>query len=172
MVSLYPSNKLLCFVLFSHFIDQEPEACEIRGHGRTVRDGIIWFQILYYGEERLICSTSPILYQKQQSEHSRQVPCIQSEPLGFPFLHIYCVCYIKSCSFGACMAQSVKHWTLDFSSGHDHAVHEMEPGIGLCTNSTEPAWDTLSLSTHLPRPLKSVSNLFFYLLFCPLRGGI
>ena len=37
------------------------------------------------------------------------------------------------------MAQSVKHLTLDVGSGHDLAVHEMEPSMGLCTDSMEPA---------------------------------
>ena len=43
------------------------------------------------------------------------------------------------------MAQSVKHPTLDFSSGHDLAVGEFEPHSGLCDDSAEPAWDYLSL---------------------------
>ena len=36
------------------------------------------------------------------------------------------------------MAQSVKDPTLDFSSGHDLMVHELEPCVGLSTDSTEP----------------------------------
>ena len=46
---------------------------------------------------------------------------------------------------GAWVAQSVGRLTLDFSSGHDRMVLEIEPHIGLCTNSAEPAWDSLSL---------------------------
>ena len=42
------------------------------------------------------------------------------------------------------MAQSVKHLNLDFSSGHDLNVDELEPDIGLCVDSAEPAWDSLS----------------------------
>ena len=42
------------------------------------------------------------------------------------------------------MAWSVKRLTLDFGSGHDVAVCEIEPHIRLCTGSTEPAWDSLS----------------------------
>ena len=47
------------------------------------------------------------------------------------------------------MAQSVKCLAFDFGSGHDLAVHGSEPCIGLCADSTEPAWDSLppSLST-------------------------
>ena len=58
------------------------------------------------------------------------------------------------------VAQSVKHLTLDFSSGRDLVVHEIlyflmfpysMPRVRLCTHSTDPAWDSLSLP--LP-PLK------------------
>ena len=44
---------------------------------------------------------------------------------------------------------SVKCLTLHFSSGHDLTVHEIEPRVGLCANSAEPAWDSLSLSLSL-----------------------
>ena len=42
------------------------------------------------------------------------------------------------------MAQLVKHLTLDFGSGHDLTVREIETRLWLCTDSTEPAWDSLS----------------------------
>ena len=54
------------------------------------------------------------------------------------------------------VAQSVKHLTLGFSSGHDLEVHEFEPRIRLCTDSVEPAWD-LSLPLSLPFPQLSLS---------------
>ena len=44
------------------------------------------------------------------------------------------------------MAQLVKCPTFDFGSDHDSTVHEMEPHVGLCTDSEEPAWDSLSFS--------------------------
>ena len=44
------------------------------------------------------------------------------------------------------MAQSLKHLTLDFGSGHTLMVGEFEPFIRLCTDSAEPAWDSLSAS--------------------------
>ena len=47
------------------------------------------------------------------------------------------------------MAQLVKRPTLGFSSGHDLTVHEFEPRTGLCADSVEPAWDSLSLPLHL-----------------------
>ena len=40
---------------------------------------------------------------------------------------------------GTQAAQSVKNLILDFGSDHDVMVHEFEPHIGLCTDSTEPA---------------------------------
>ena len=45
----------------------------------------------------------------------------------------------------AWVAQSVKHLTLDFSSGHD-IIHEFESCIRLCADNVEPAWDSVSLS--------------------------
>ena len=36
------------------------------------------------------------------------------------------------------MAQSVKHLTLGFSSGHDLTVSDFEPHVGLCAGSAEP----------------------------------
>ena len=50
------------------------------------------------------------------------------------------------------MAQSVKPLTLDFDSGHGPFVCGIEPLIGLCADSTEPALDSLppSLSASSP----------------------
>ena len=45
---------------------------------------------------------------------------------------------------GAWVAQSVKCPTLDLGSGHDLMVSEFEPRTGLCADSAEPAWDSLS----------------------------
>ena len=42
------------------------------------------------------------------------------------------------------MAYSVKHLTLDFGSGHDLVVHGLEPHVGLCADSVEASWDSLS----------------------------
>ena len=50
---------------------------------------------------------------------------------------------------GAWVAQSVKHQTLEFGSGHDLMVHGLEAHIPLCTDSEEPAWDSLFLSLSL-----------------------
>ena len=49
------------------------------------------------------------------------------------------------------MAHSVEHLILDFGSGHDLMVRELEPGIGLCADSEEPAWDALSAPPLLMR---------------------
>ena len=53
-------------------------------------------------------------------------------------------------SWGAWMAQSVKHLTLDFGSGHDLTVPGFKPCVRLYTDSAEPAWDCLSLSLSAP----------------------
>ena len=56
------------------------------------------------------------------------------------------------------MAQSVKCPTLDFGSGHDLMVHGFKPRVGLCTDSIEPAWDSLSPSVSLyPSPICTLS---------------
>ena len=49
------------------------------------------------------------------------------------------------------MAQSVKHLTLDFDSGHDPTVRETEPHVGLCADCAEPASDSLSASPMLSK---------------------
>ena len=57
------------------------------------------------------------------------------------------------------MAQSVKHLTLDFSSGHACTVHGFKPCVELCADSVEPACDSLSPSLSLPLPrLHSLSQ--------------
>ena len=53
------------------------------------------------------------------------------------------------------VAQPVKHPTLGFSLGHDLTVCGIEPRIGFCADSMEPAWDSLSL----PLPLFHVCSL-------------
>ena len=63
---------------------------------------------------------------------------------------------------GAWVAQSVEWPTLDFGSGHDLTVRGFEPCLGLCTMSTEPASDPLSLSLSLSLsvpPLLSLSKI-------------
>ena len=49
----------------------------------------------------------------------------------------------------AWMALLVKRPTLDFRLGHDLTLHEIDPHIGLCADSVEPAWDSLSPSLSL-----------------------
>ena len=48
------------------------------------------------------------------------------------------------------MAQSVKQLTLDFGSGHDLTICEIEPGIDLQTDSTWSVLDLLSLPLFAP----------------------
>ena len=42
------------------------------------------------------------------------------------------------------MAQSIKCANLDVGSGHDLKVPEIKPRVGLCADSSEPTWDSLS----------------------------
>ena len=51
---------------------------------------------------------------------------------------------------GTWVAQSVEHLAVDFSSGHGLMVCEFEPHVGPCTDSVEPAWDSLSLPLSAP----------------------
>ena len=53
---------------------------------------------------------------------------------------------------GAWVAQLVKCPTFDFGSGHDLGICESEPCVGLCIDSEEPAWDSLSPSLSAPPP--------------------
>ena len=60
----------------------------------------------------------------------------------------------------AWVAQSVKHLTLDLSSGHELAAVGSSPVSGLWADSMEPASDSLSLSLSLslcPSPAHAVS---------------
>ena len=42
-------------------------------------------------------------------------------------------------TWGIWVAQSVKLLILDFDSGHDLIVHEIDPHVGLCADNEEPA---------------------------------
>ena len=58
---------------------------------------------------------------------------------------------------GAWVAQLVKHLTLDFSSCHYLVVHGIKPQVGLCADSEEPPWDSLSPFLSAP-PLLALSQ--------------
>ena len=49
---------------------------------------------------------------------------------------------------GIGVAQSVKHLTFDLGSSHDLTVGDTEPRLRLCTDSMEPAWDSVSLTLY------------------------
>ena len=57
------------------------------------------------------------------------------------------------------MAQSVKRPALDFGSGHDLTVCGFEPLIGLCADSVELAWDSLSPLLSVPPRLVHALSL-------------
>ena len=46
---------------------------------------------------------------------------------------------------GAWATQSFKQQTLGIGSGYDLLVRDFEPHTGLCADSTESAWDSVSL---------------------------
>ena len=57
---------------------------------------------------------------------------------------------------GVWVAHSIKLPILGFGSGHDLMVCGLKPHNRLCTDSMEPAWDSLSLS--LPSSLSKLIN--------------
>ena len=60
---------------------------------------------------------------------------------------------LKFSPLGVWVTQLVRYMTLDFGSGHGFMVCEFKPHVGLCTDSMEPAWDSLSPSHSAPPPL-------------------
>ena len=72
-------------------------------------------------------------------------------PLSLPLPHLFSLSKINI--WGTWVAQSIKHLTPGFSSGHDLRVHGPKPHTGLCTDSVEPAWDSLSPSPSVPSSL-------------------
>ena len=64
-------------------------------------------------------------------------------------------CFKGTILGGTWVSQLVKRPTLDFSSGQDLRVLGFEPCARLCTNSVEPAWDSLSPSL-CPSPAPSL----------------
>ena len=53
---------------------------------------------------------------------------------------------------GTWMAHWVECLILDFGSGHDLTVHEIKAPVRYCADSTESAWDSLSLPLPPPHP--------------------
>ena len=52
------------------------------------------------------------------------------------------------------MVQSVERPTLDSGSGHDLVVGEFQTHVGLCADSSKPAWESVS---HSVPPLLALS---------------
>ena len=63
---------------------------------------------------------------------------------------------------GTWVAQVVKCLTLGFGPGHDLTIHEIEPQVGLHTDSMDTTWDSLSpsLSAPLPHPHRTHACTF------------
>ena len=70
-------------------------------------------------------------------------------------------CQDKNKRWGSRVAQSVKHPTLDLSSGRDLTARGFEPLIWLCADSAEPAWNSLSLPLSASSPLTHTFSLSF-----------
>ena len=70
-----------------------------------------------------------------------------------------CMCFERKGCLGWLSWLSVQ---LDFGSGHDLTVCEIEPYVGLRADSTEPAWDSHSLPfcVFLP-PIMCIHSLYF-----------
>ena len=51
---------------------------------------------------------------------------------------------------GTWVAQTVERPTFDFDTGHDLMVREFELHVRLCTDSMDPAWNSLSPSLSAP----------------------
>ena len=59
--------------------------------------------------------------------------------------------FFNKMHFLGCLgALSVEPQSVDFGSGHDLLVYGIEPRIGLCADSAESAWDSLSLFLSVP----------------------
>ena len=65
---------------------------------------------------------------------------------------------VEKVPWGAWVAQSVKHLTLGFSSGHDLMVHGIKPHIGLYEEVWIPL-GILSLPLSLPLPHSHACSL-------------
>ena len=72
-----------------------------------------------------------------------------------PLMFVFFNSEIKNVdAWWAWVAQSVKRLTLGFGSGHDLTICGIEPCVRLCTDSSEPAWDSLFPSLCLcPSPM-------------------
>ena len=79
------------------------------------------------------------------------VACLNSK-LGSPCGRI---AELEVAGRGAWVAQSVKRPTLGFRSSHNLRVYEFKPQIGLCTDSAEPPWDSLSVPLSLSLSLSA-----------------
>ena len=64
----------------------------------------------------------------------------------------------KQRCWGAWVAQSVERMTLGFGSGRDLMVPGFKPYVGFCTDSVEPAWDSLSPSLSALFPARALSH--------------
>ena len=85
-------------------------------------------------------------------ENFYQLKVIKNSPYYQPKISVTFHFWLQSRVKLAHLGGSVKRLTLDFGSGRDLMVGEIEPHIRLCADSMEPAWDLWSPSVSaLPR---------------------
>ena len=86
----------------------------------------------------------------------------KNDPYLHEALNSYYLCWLETPSrrinfkmvwgWGTWVAQLAERPTLDFGSGHDLTVPEIEPFVRLQADSTEPVWDSLSSLSLCPSP--------------------
>ena len=105
-----------------------------------------------------------VTYQKETIQVLRLTAVPRRKVYGKMLLSVYSVfpwrLISESSPRGSWVARSVKRLTLHLGSGHDLTVCEIEPCVGLCTDSEEPACDSVSPSFSAPPPTCSFSLSF------------
>ena len=82
--------------------------------------------------------------QRCSREANSFLPCWQDLKVVQSLWKPVCQFILKLKVWGSWVAQLFKCLTLDFGSGHDLTVCEIEPQTGICADSEELTWDSLS----------------------------
>ena len=111
----------------------------------------VWPIFLYFCLESKTSSNGESEKKMNLVLQQTSIYCKPTFRIIFPNVSFHKHCYIQfleptKCVWGALVAQSVKGLTLDLGSGHDVTVHEINPSIRLCADSTERDLDSLSRS--------------------------
>ena len=98
---------------------------------------------LYY--KAIIIKTVWYWHKHRHTDQWQKVENLKVNPHGWP------TNLVKRSQKLGCLHGSVG-WASDFSSGHDLTVHEFEPYIGLCADSSEPG-ASFGFCVSFPLPL-------------------